>query len=218
MNYISALRNKPVSAATTYYHDGTGEISEYKPSPPQYTWGAMLNKVDGYYYFGLLSKGGAPLNRSHYVIKYDRATNTVLQKVHVPKSAEITSSFDSHPAPVIHCDELGHVYSVVERGAQSTGASDGHNTDLLVYKTTTAGDLTTLTLWKTLPGKYSYPKIWKIGSNYFIGGRGKRAAQDLQRWTLEQSTDGGATWTERIIIAVTSADSQLLHIRPSELF
>lgn len=183
----------------SFYFDSNGTISEFKPTDPFFTFGVGRNPVDGFHYLGFMSVGGSPLNRSHYIFKYDRTSNKIVQQIHIPKSEGITSSFDVHPIPVIEFDSNGHIYITVEKCRNSTGWSNGHNTDVLIYKTGTAGDLFSMMLWKTLPGFYSYPKFWHNGAALFMGARGTRTAADLTKWIIEKSVDEGATWNVHVV-------------------
>jgi hypothetical protein len=195
--FISSLGQQVeqvIEGIRTLYYNSGGTISEFKPIDSIFTWGVGKNPVDGQYYFCAMSTGGPPLNRSHYVFKYNMASNAITQQVHVPKSAGITSSQDTHPIPIITFDSAGRTYLVVEKAANSTGWSDGHNTDILIYRTGTAGDLSTMALWKTLAGKYSYPRLWINGSSYYMAARNTRAAADTTKQSIEISSDGGVTW------------------------
>jgi hypothetical protein len=174
---------------------GSNFISEFKPLSFFSFAHSVFNASDGYLYFAVLSKGGSPHNRDHYVFKYNKTTHAVVSSFEVPKSAGITSSYDTHPIPVITEDAAGQIYMIVEKGANSTGWSDGHETDCLIYKTTSAGDLSTMVLWKTLAGEYSYPSLYIDGANYYMMARGRRTI-NAKYITVEKSTDTGATWTE----------------------
>lgn len=201
--FINSVRN--IVSVTTV--SGNNFVSEYKPlNMFAFSHSVINNPVDGYLYFAALSKGGSPHNRSHYVFKYDKATNTLVSSFEVPRTAGITSSYEVHPTPVIMVDASGHVYLIVERSGNSTGWSDNHETDVLIYKTTTPGDVSTIVLWQTVTGKYSYPRLWIDGANYYMIARGKRTAPaDATYITLEKSTNTGSSWSEITVHRETGA-------------
>jgi len=187
------------------YYDSGDTISEFKPLDPFFTFGLGKNPIDGFYYFGTMSKGGAPLNRSQYVFKYDITTNQIIEQVHIPKSAGITSSYDVHAIPTIQFDALGHIYMTVEKCKNNTGWSDGHVTDVLIYKTEIAGDLSTMILWSTIVSQSSYPKLFINGTTYYCQVRGLTNSYSIIDATIKKSIDSGGTWTEYVIATLTSS-------------
>lgn len=199
--FINAIRNF-VTVTTV---SGITTISEFKPIDFFFSYGAINNTVDGYLYFATLAKGGPPQNRCHNIYKFDKNSHEITQTVVVPKSASITSSYDVHPVPVLMHDADGKIYLVVEKCKNSTNWSDGHDTDILLYRTSTAGDLSTMALWKTLTGFYAYPRLWiRSATNYIMIARGIRASDLHRNITIERSTDTGGTWTDLLL---TSTDA-----------
>lgn len=187
----------------TLYFNSEGTISEYKPFDPFYTYGCGKNPVDGYFYFATMGKGGPPANRDHYIFKYDKASNSILQEINIPKSVDITSSYDVHPIPVVNFDANGHIYMTVEKCKNSTGWSDGHVTDVLIYKTSIAGDLSSMVLWQTIVSQSSYPKLFIDGTTYYCQVRGLNDSFSNRDASIKKSTDSGATWTQYIMATLT---------------
>ncbi|AHM62300.1 hypothetical protein D770_20255 [Flammeovirgaceae bacterium 311] len=181
-----------------------GRLSEWKPvsSPFSTVNGLVYNRVNGHHYFSAQSIGGIPWNRSSFVYRYDKSGNQIVQQVHIPKHNDITEAWDTHPVPVTHVLEDGNILVTVEKTMDSNNRSNGHNTDMLLYKTTVPGDLSTLAYWKSLPGFYCYPKVWQKGPYIHFNFRGTRGGLDLTKTILESSYDSGVTFTDRIIVDI----------------
>lgn len=207
--FTANLSYKKVLQAIELYFNSEATLSEYKPLDPFYTFGLGKNPVDGYYYFAAMSIAGPPLNRSSYVFKYDIATNTIIDQVHIPRTASITSSYDAHAIPTIQFDANGHIYMCNEKGDNGDGTTpEQHNSDFLIYKTGTAGVLSTITLWKTITGFYAYPKLWVNGATIYAGARGTKASLSFTKWAINKSIDSGATWTEYIVCELTGTPTR----------
>jgi hypothetical protein len=89
-------------------------------------------------------------------------------------------------------DSSGNLYVVCEK----LHTTEGHGADILLYKTSTPGDISTLTLIKTLTGRWSYPNILVSGTNVFISARGSTNTTNFirgQQWYYN-STDNGANF------------------------
>lgn len=177
-----------------YYFDSNGNASELKSLDPFISFPIGYNSLDGHWYVCVQSTGGSPNNRATLVYKIDADFN-IVQNITIPNSAGITSTFDNHYGAVIDFDSSGNIYIAREKGKNSSTLVDGHNTNLLLYKTSVAGDLSTLTLLKTITGFFSYPNIWVNGSNIYLGVRGDVPSLNLDNWMIHKSTDSGSTFT-----------------------
>jgi len=190
-----------INETGTFYFDTEGIGGELKPLDPFYTFMAGYNTIDGYHYFVMQEHGGIPNNRANHVYKFDINSMSIIQDYIIPVDAGITETYDTHPKGVIDFDSNGHIYILQERGDDSVDTASGHDTDWLLYKTTTPGDITTLTLLKTIVGYWSYP-ILQVNSlsSIFLGGRGRSVGVTLDRWTIQVSNDAGANFNEYEVI------------------
>lgn len=178
----------------SFYYDSQLSLAALKPVDPFFTYGIVYSSVDGYWYIGAMSAGGFPYHRESLIYKMDSSLN-IVQTYQIPNESPNTSNYDSHLKPVIEIDDLGHLYILREVGKNSGGLSGGHNTDYLLYKTTTVGDLSTIALLKRVDGFYSYPLLSVKGSNIFLFARGNANNTSLDELNIQISTDSGATFT-----------------------
>jgi hypothetical protein len=199
LNAILDIQNAP-----SIFLDGSEKFSGFKAMDPGFNFMMGKNPVDGHYYFTVLGRGGGSVNRNQFVYKLDYDSLEILQEYEI--SNTLTSSYDSHLKSVINFDDSGNILVAFEKGDNSSGLSDGHNTEFLLYKTTTAGDLTTLTLVKEIAGYFSYPKLWIEGDTYISNVRGSVSALNLSKSTILKSLDAGVTWIEYNIIDLASTD------------
>ncbi len=140
---------------------GEKRIAAFSPILPFYTFGCLKN-VDGFYYFGAM--GRSDQQRNPFIYKYDPAKNQVTQ---VRRISIGVATEDTHRVPTLTCDADGHIYVCCE-----TLTDVEHGTNILIYKTTVVGDLTTLALYKTITGRFAYPLIELSGNNGFVCARG----------------------------------------------
>ncbi|MFD2824782.1 hypothetical protein ACFS5M_13955 [Lacinutrix iliipiscaria] len=176
--------------------DTEGTASEFKPIDPFFTHSNVYNPFDGYWYFVIMLKGGAPNNRAVKVFKCSKVEGVIVinDSYIIPAHASITSAYDSHHSPIITLDESnGDLYIAREKGADSTDNSNGHNTDWLVYKKAVADDLEDIVLHKEIAGYFSYPMMWVNGTDIFLAGRGAVALVRDTRLNMQILSTNSAT-------------------------
>lgn len=170
---------------------GYNELAAFTPTNPSYTFG-MHKAVDGYYYFCGMSPYILLQFRDPFFYKYDPVTNKIVQKFKLVVGVD---SYDSHRLATIASDSDGHIYTVFEE-LVTGGTSGSHGSPVRLYKTTVAGDLSTLTLLQTFTGRWSYPSILVDGTNVFISARGSTHTVNFIRgqYWYWQSTNGGTSF------------------------
>lgn len=167
--------------------EGFNAISSFTPTNPAYTWSAVLNN-DGKVYFGVMAKN---INfRDPLVYKFSRTLNLREVGYRVTVGVQPLNA-DTHRVPNFDVDSSGNIWMVCEL----LSATEGHGTDVLVYKTSTPYDITTLTLNNTLTGSWTYPFIKISGSNIFISARGDPGSgfSRKSQWYWN-STNGGSSF------------------------
>lgn len=173
---------------TPLHVSGYNELAAFTPTNPSYTFG-MHKAVDGYYYFSGMAIAILLQNRDPFFYKYDPVANKIVQKVKLPIGI---ASTDSHRLATIASDSSGHIYAVFEKLI----AAGTHGTDVFLYKTTVAGDLSTLALLQTFTGRWTYPSIIVDGSNVFICARGGTSTVTFVRgqYWYWRSSNGGTSF------------------------
>src|SRR6478736_972060 len=187
------------SLLNTLYINTNKNGSEFKPLDPGYSYQIGYNPVDGFWYFSSGMTGGVPNNRAATIYKVNCKLQ-VLESYKLQLSNDITSTYDSHPVANINFDNMGNVYICREKGKNSTGDSDGHNTDILLYKLNQGEKLSSISLIKTMPGFYAYPTLNIYGNTMYITARGSSSEAALDRYDVLKSTDAGATFSTYNVI------------------
>lgn len=193
--FINQAPKAPVS------FDGFNSISAFTPTSPFYTFGCVKN-LDGRYYFAAMGK--AINDRDPAIYKFNPFTNIIENVVRI-RVGVIPLNADTHRLPNMDVDSSGNLYVVMEK----LSATEGHGSDILLYKTSTPYDLSTLTLIKTLTGRWSYPFIKVSGTNVFICARGTTSTINFirgQQWYFN-STDNGANFGSAVQL-YASGDEQ----------
>ena len=99
----------------------------------------------------------------------------------------------------------GHLYVVVEQ----LHATEGHGSNILLYKTTVAGNITSLALLSTLTGRWAYPNVRVSGSNVFIVARGSTHTTNFirgQQSALYNSTNSGVSFGSAVSLVRFNPD------------
>lgn len=173
--------------------------SEFKPLDPGYSYQIGYNPVDGFWYFSSGMTGGAPNNRASTIYKVN-SNLQIVDSYKLQLSNDITSTYDSHPVTTINFDNVGNVYFCREKGKNSTGDSNGHNTDILLYKLNQGEKLSSITLIKTIPGFYAYPTLNIYNNTMYITARGNSSSAALDRYDVHKSIDSGATFSTYTVV------------------
>jgi len=180
------------------YIDTKGDGSELKALDPFFTYSVGYNAYDNHWYIAMGTTGGAPNNRATEVYKINSSLE-VVQSYVIPLDTSITSSYDIHPLSVIDFDSFGNFYLSRELGKNSIELSDGHGTNLLLYKTTIQGDLSSLTILKTINGFYSYPNLWVNSTGIFLTARGNISSIQEDEHIIHRSLDGGINFITKTV-------------------
>lgn len=173
--------------------------SEFKPLDPFYSYQIGYNHVDGFWYFSSGMTGGPPNNRASTIYKVN-SNLEIVESYKLQLSNDITSTYDSHPVTCINFDSSGNIYFCREKGKNSTGDSDGHNTDILLYKLNIGEKLLSISLIKTIPGMYSYPALNIYNNTIYISARGTSTVEGQDKYDVCKSTDGGFTFSTYNVI------------------
>lgn len=182
--------------------DTNGVSTEITPLTPFYTYQLVYNQVDGFWYLAFYGRAGVPDNRKSIIYKIDSSL-TVVQSAEIP--TQVSPNSDNHLFPTIDFSSDGNVWVSREKGKSGTTLTDGHNTPLLLYKTTINGDLSSLTQISEIAGQWSYDIIWLRQNDICVGARGDVSASPelpfiLGQWFIHKSLDDGNTWTEYKVI------------------
>lgn len=180
--------------------------SEFKPLDPFYSYQIGYNHIDGFWYFSSGMTGGAPNNRASTIYKVN-SNLQIVESYKLQLSNEITSAYDSHPVTTINFDSIGNIYFCREKGKNSTGDSNGHNTDILLYKLNQGEKLSSISLIKTIPGIYSYPTLNIYDNTIYITARGSSTVAALDKYDVCKSTDGGITFSTYNVINTALGNS-----------
>jgi hypothetical protein len=184
---VDTPQEAPYSVSTS----GAAKISSFTPTTPFHTFGMVKSTYDGKYYFGLM--GRIDKNRDPYIYRYNAATNRIEQEQRISIGV-VPNVGDSHRIPDLEVDpSTGHIYVVCEKLSATV---QSHGTDILIYKTTVPGDLSTLTLLQTLTGSFTYPLIRISGSNVYVSARGHNVQNVFIRGEqyYYNSTNSGASF------------------------
>jgi hypothetical protein len=181
----------PGAAPYNVVVDGETKIPAFTPTSPFYTFGCV-KAPSGKYFFGLMGRDDK--NRDPYIYRYNPTTNLIEQEHRIVIGVDPADG-DNHRVPNLEVEtSTGHIYMICETLGAISGQSHGSN--MLIYKTTVAGDVSTLTLIKTITGCWTYPFIRVEGSNVFVCARGANSILPFirgEQWYYK-STDGGANW------------------------
>lgn len=205
--------NRTYDVFSSNYIDTEGISSELKALDPFFTYSIVYNSDDNHWYFGTLTTGGSPYNRASLIYRINSSLE-VVDTYLIPLDVSITSSYDTHPSPVLFIDSDFNLWVCREKCKNSTGTSDGHNTDWLIYKTSTPSDLSSLALHKTITGRFSYPNIQVYADTVYVSGRGKVGGTALNIFNLQKSTDGGVNFTNLPVYTTSSSNrayTQAIH-------
>lgn len=160
-------RNYTTQASNYYsrpdkYYVGGAEIASFTPAAPV-VFGSIKN-LDGRIYFTMMTRGDH--QRNPIVFKYNPSTNEIEQKYELSIG---TLGTDTHRVATLAHDSSGNIWLCCEK---LFAQDDSHGGPILIYKTTTPYDITTLTLNNTFTGRWSYPTIQISGNNIFVSARG----------------------------------------------
>lgn len=172
----------------TQFIDGENKLSSFEALNPTYGFSCLKN-TDGKYYF--CARGRTSVNRDLYAYRYNPVTNTIEQEFRIVVGVV---TWDTHRGASIVHDTDGHLYVCFE--LLRTPANGLHGSDTLIYKTTVAYDVTTLSLLTTLTGRYSYQTIALSGNNVTVAARGTSNTVNFIRDIYEyyDSTDLAVTF------------------------
>lgn len=178
-------------------YDGTNVISEWQSFNLFVPYQSV--KSGAYYFIAMMKKGGPPNNRMVKILKYNSLTNLVEQEADISTYSGVTSAYDTHPNPTINVDSNGTIFVTRERSGDSTGYSDNHQTNIMVHRTTTPGDLSTLTLTE-VTATHSYIKSWiSPNDDLYVFGRGDSTSVIFENAiSYFKSTNGGVSFGSQV--------------------
>lgn len=188
---VSSMTRTAVPLFPVKIH-GKDRISSFTPISPSYFYSCIKN-LDGCYYFAAM--GRSSVNRDPWIYKYNPVTNSIVQEFRVQMG---TVTEDSHRVATIDNDSSGNIFVCAELLRTDVEA---HSSPIKVYKTTTPYDISTLTLFYTSPGRYTYPWIEIQGSNIFLAGRGSTLSTFVRhQYAYLLSTDSGANFGTAVTV------------------
>lgn len=180
---------RPTLAQQTATINGSTKLAPFMAVNPFYTFTTI--KSNGRFYFGAM--GLEDQLRNPFMYRYDPASNTVDQEQEINVSGVVT--YDIHRMPTMAQDDISQLYMVAEE--LQTPANGGHSSPLRIYRTSTPGDITTLTLLNTIPNRYAYPHIFiDKNINIYVFARGTNSNNFIRgQYWMHKSTNRGTTFT-----------------------
>ena len=180
--------NQPAQQVT---YSGSTKLSAFMPVNPFYTFTCI--KSNGMFYFGAM--GLEAQLRNPYMLRYNPTTNTVDQELKINVSGVVT--YDIHRMPTIAQDGSARLYMVAED--LQTPANGGHASPIRMYRTSTAGDITTFSLFSTVTtDRFAYPHLYIDRNNiFYVFARGTNSTFNFIRgqYWMFKSLNKGTTWT-----------------------
>jgi len=179
---------RPGISQITQSINGSTKLAAFMPVNPFFTFTCV--KSNGKYFFGAM--GLEAQLRNPYVYRYNPANNTVEQEYTFTVSGADT--YDIHRVPTFTEDDQKNIWMVAE---ELLPASGGHSTPLRVYKTSTPGDITTLTNIATISNRYAYPHIYiDRNSIVYIFARGTNSGAFIRgQYWMHKSINKGLTFS-----------------------
>jgi hypothetical protein len=144
-------------------------ISEYNPLISFFHQIVKLNSRE--YAVTALLQGGGTNNRKNIVFTLNAINGNIYNVFEIPLNS-LTSVYDSHRKASIEKGPDDYIFLIEEKGKNSTGHSDGHNTELYVWKSSNPGNTQSFTKVATINENHTYPNFQKIENKLFLTARG----------------------------------------------